>query len=72
MTYPIAYEPQQGYKYQILVKTPYDRAYEHCDYAIDYADRKHLLENYRMAYGSGFGFKVITLPRKYWSEEKIK
>jgi hypothetical protein len=66
---PLAYDPQHGYKYQILVKTPYDRAYEHCDYAIDYADRKHLLENYRMAYGAEFYFKVITLPQKYW---KIK
>jgi hypothetical protein len=68
MAYPLAYEPQTGYKYQILVKTPYDRAYEHCDYAEDYADKKHLLENYRMAYGIEYFFKVITLPKKYWKK----
>lgn len=68
MAYPKAYEPVDGYKYQLLVKTPYDRAYEHCDYAEDYADKKHLLENYRMAYGSGFTFKTIQLPKKYWKK----
>lgn len=66
MAHPKAYEPQQGYKYQILVMTPYDRAYEHCDYAIDKDEKEYLLENYRMAYGTGFSFKTILLPKKYW------
>jgi hypothetical protein len=66
MTRPLAYSPEEGYMFQILVKTPYDRAYEHCDYAVDREDRKHLLENYRMVYGSGYSFKTIPLPKKYW------
>jgi hypothetical protein len=67
MGYPKAYEPQQGYKYQILVKTPYDRAYEHCDYAKDRAELKHLTGEYRLAYGAGYSFKSILLPQKYWN-----
>jgi hypothetical protein len=70
MAYPKAYDPQEGYKYQLLVMCPNDREYEHCDYAIDYADKKHLLENYRMAYGAGFRFKTIELPQKYWKGKK--
>jgi hypothetical protein len=66
MAMPKAYDPQHGYKYQILVKCPGEREYEHCDYATDSADKKHLLENYRQAYGAGFTFKTILLPAKYW------
>lgn len=66
MAYPQAYEPEQGYRYQILVMCPNDRAYEHCDYAIDRDDKIHLLENYKMAYGAEFSFKTIELPQKYW------
>lgn len=69
MSYPQAYEPQQDYMYQILIKTPYDRAYEHLDYAEDKADRKHLLDNYRDAYrGQVYTLKAIRLPRKYWKK----
>lgn len=68
MSRPQAYDPQPGYMFQILVMTPYDRAYEHCDYAEDRADKKHLLENYRQAYGAGYRFKTITLPQKYWKK----
>ena len=61
------YEPQQGYKYQILCRnTQYDRVYEHCDYAKDNADKKHLINEYRMAYGAGWQFTSILLPKKYW------
>jgi hypothetical protein len=66
MSYPKAYEPEHGYKYQILVKTPYDRAYEHCDYAKDLQENKHLINEYSSAYGVGYSFKSIMLPRKYW------
>lgn len=66
MAYPKAYEPEHGYMYQILVKTPYDRAYEHCDYAKDKTERDYLIAEYKIAYGAGFGFKAITLPQKYW------
>lgn len=68
MSRPLAYSPEQGYKYQILVKTPYDRAYEHCDYAKDKAELKDLLSNYRISHGIGFYFKTITLPKKYWNK----
>lgn len=67
MAKPKAYEPADGYKYQILTRNPtYGRAFEHCDWATDRNDKKHLLENYRLAYGAGWEFKVIPLPRKYW------
>jgi len=68
MSRPKAYEPQQGYQYQILVKTPYDRAYEHCDYAKDSSDKRYLIQEYSMAYGIGHHFKAIPLPKKYWKE----
>jgi hypothetical protein len=66
MSYPKAYCPEKGYKFQILVMCPGVREYEHCDYAVDSKDKKHLLDNYRLAYGAGFGFKTIVLPVKYW------
>ena len=66
MSYPKAYDPQQGYMYQLLVKTPYDREYEHCDYAVDKGDKDYLLDEYKLAYGAGFIFKSILLPKKYW------
>lgn len=69
MSKPLAYSPQEGYKYQILCRNQsYSRAFEHCDYAKDKSEKNHLLDNYRMAYGGGWEFKVIILPRKYWPE----
>jgi hypothetical protein len=70
MTYPKAYEPEIGYKYQILVMCPNDREYEHCDYAVDNHDKNYLVGEYRLAYGSGFRFKTIMLPQKYWKGVK--
>ncbi|MFQ3543590.1 hypothetical protein Q7A53_05845 [Halobacillus rhizosphaerae] len=69
MSYPQAYSPEQGYRYQILVKTPYDRAYEHCDYAKDREEKNYLTNEYRLAYGVGYTFKSIELPQKYWNEK---
>lgn len=66
MAHPQAYSPEKGYKYQILVKTPYDRAYEHCDYAKDFEEKKYLINEYSMAYGPGFTFKSILLPQYCW------
>ena len=71
MSKPQAYAPEHGYRFQLLVKTPGERAYEHCDYAIDTADKNHLLKEYRMAYGHGFSFKTITLPAKYWPTKEV-
>ena len=42
----------------------------HCDYATDRADRRHLLDNYRLAYGVGWSFKTILLPTKYWPKKR--
>lgn len=67
MTKPIAYEPAEGYKYQILTRCPGERLYEHCDYATDSKDLKYLLTEYRLAYGPEFSFCSIRLPRKYWN-----
>lgn len=68
MSRPKAYAPEQGYKYQILCRNQsYSREYEHCNYATNSTDKKHLLENYRQAYGAGWEFKSILLPSKYWT-----
>lgn len=67
MPRPKAYEPQSGYKFQILCRNQQqDRAWEHCDYAVDAADKRLLLDNYRTAYGAGWEFNTILLPAKYW------
>ena len=68
MTMPIAYDPQQGYKYQILCRNlQYSRAFEHCDYAKDKQEKNYLVSEYRLAYGAGWEFKVIMQPVKYWN-----
>lgn len=69
MAYPKAYDPQEGYKYQILGRNlSYSREYEHIDYAKDKEERDYLLNEYNMAYGGGWQFKVILLPKKYWNK----
>ena len=72
MTMPLAYEPEHGYQYQILCKSPYDRTWEHCDYAKDLQERKYLICEYSLAYGPGYSFKWISLPMKYWPKTKVE
>jgi hypothetical protein len=67
MTLPKAYDPQSGYKYQILTKYG-NQSWEHCDYAKDKQDKNYLLGEYHLAYGIEFSFKTILLPKKYWNE----
>ena len=71
MTNPKAYDPLQGYKYQILCKYlgNENREWEHCDYAKSTEEKNYILEEYRLAYRGRFEFKVITLPKKYWPKE---
>lgn len=64
MTRPKAYEPQDGYMYQILTRYK-NEPYEHCDYAKDKTEKNYLLGEYSMAYGSNFRFKTILLPKMY-------
>ena len=59
------YQPEQGYKYQILVRTKEQRAFEHLDYAVDRKDKDFLLKEYRLVYRSEGEFKTILLPKKY-------
>ena len=68
MAKPQAYQPAEGYKFQLLARhgAYTGRTWEHCDYATDRADRRHLLENYRLAYGPGWEFRSIMLPVKCW------
>lgn len=67
MTMPKEYNPEYGYKYQILVMNPtYSRAWEALDYARDNQDLTYLMFEYRFAYGAGYKFKAIALPKKYW------
>jgi hypothetical protein len=68
MPKPKAYQPEQGYRYQLLTRHPQynGREWEHCDYATDREERNYLLAEYRLAYGAGWEFKTILLPSKYW------
>lgn len=68
MSRPKAYEPEQGYKYQILCRNQaYDgREWQHCDYATTTKDKNYLIGEYCLAYGAGYEFKSIMLPEKYW------
>ena len=66
MTQPQAYDPQPGQRFQILCKST-ERVWEHCDYAKDSQEKNYLLGEYRLAYGPGFMFKVIQLPKHYWN-----
>lgn len=69
MSRPLAYDPQQGYKFQILCRNQsYSRTWEHCDYAKNREEKNHLVKNYREAYGAGWEFQSILLPQKYWNE----
>lgn len=71
MSRPKAYDPEQGYKYQILCKYSgnSNREWEHCDYAKSAEEKNYILEEYKTAYRGLFSFKVITLPKKYWPKE---
>ena len=72
MTMPKAYEPQQGYMYQILGRGN-NGAWESLDYAKFEAEKNYLLHEYKMAYrGQGWEFKVIKLPKKYHCLPKYK
>lgn len=67
MSRPTAYDPQSGFRFQLLTRNPsIGRAWEHCDYAADSDDRRHLLDNYRLAYGAGWEFRSILLPIRCW------
>ncbi len=71
MTRPQAYDPQEDCKYQILCRNQ-SRAWEHCDYAENRKEKNYLINEYKLAYGVGWEFKSIILPRKYWPKlEKI-
>lgn len=51
MTMPKAYEPQHGYKYQILSRYG-NEEWEHCDYAVDVKEKDYLVREYMIAYGN--------------------
>ena len=70
MAQPKAYDPIQGQRWQILCRDR--REWEHCDYAEDREERRYLLDEYRMAYGPGWQFKTIQLPRKFWPVKKLE
>ncbi len=58
---------ESGYKYQILCRNAsYSREFEHCDYAKDRTELKYLISEYSMAYGSGWEFRSVCQPCKYW------
>lgn len=63
MSRPKAYDPQQGYQYQILFRLHGEREWESIDYAVDKVDKNYLLGEYRM--GNAGEYKAIPLPKKY-------
>ena len=65
MSRPKAYEPEHGYQFQLFCRCG-SRTWEHCDYAKDRDELTYLLDEYRMGYGPGWGFKWECLPEKYW------
>ena len=68
-----AYDPQDGYMYQIFCRNPnYGRAFEHCDYAESREEAKRLIGEYRMAYGAGWEFRKELLPTKCWPQFQPK
>ena len=69
MSKPKVYEPQQGYRYQILARNQQynGRTWEHCDYAKDTKEKNYLIDEYKLAYGVGREFKSILFPKKYWN-----
>ena len=70
MARPQAYDPQAGYRYQILCRNEqYGRTWEHCDYAVDLSEKNYLIREYRLAYGVGWEFKSILLPAKFWPKK---
>ena len=71
MSQPKAYDPQQGYMYQILCRNG-GREWEHCDYAVSRWDKDYLLGEYQLAYGGGWEFKVIRLPATYHPSRQSK
>lgn len=70
MARPKEYAPQAGYKFQIFTRNPqYGKAWEHCDYAKDAAEKGYLIGEYRLAYGAGWEFMSLQLPRECWAEK---
>lgn len=68
MSRPKAYEPVQGYMYQILLWNEYNREYDHLDYAVDKKDYQHLMKEYRLLY-KGKRMKTERFPQKCWKEK---
>lgn len=68
MSRPKAYNPQQGYRYQLLIWDSYNREYDHLDYAKDKEEKDYLLNEYKLA--NHYGIKVIELPQKYWNNKQ--
>ena len=66
-----AYDPQHGYRFQILCRNG-SGGFEHCDYAEDREERTRLIREYRLAYGPGWEFRTIELPRKYWPAKVVQ
>lgn len=70
MSKPKAYSPADGYVFQIFTRQiGHGVQWEHCDYAKDANEKKYLIGEYRLAYGSSFEFKSIMLPMRYWPKK---
>jgi len=71
MTKPVAYEPLEGQMFQIFARSE-SRVWESIDYADSIDERIYLMDEYRLAYGGGWEFKYIKLPRRFWKKAECK
>ena len=72
MSRPKAYDPQLGYRFQILCRNPAcSREWEHCDYAENRKERNQLIQDCSVAYGPGWEFKTILQPSRYWPKKLL-
>ncbi|RPK20115.1 MULTISPECIES: hypothetical protein [Paenibacillus] len=68
MAQPKAYQPKEGFQFQLLFRLADEREFEHCDYAKDEVERDKLVQTHGKSYGNGLVFKAIPLPKKYWKK----
>lgn len=64
-----AYEPQEGYRFQLVARWTVSGAFEHLDYAVDSTELARLLKEYRLAFGTGWWYRIITLPQRFWPKK---
>ncbi|MDW2886683.1 hypothetical protein [Exiguobacterium artemiae] len=68
MSRPKAYDPVEGYRYQLFYKHSEVRELDHLDYAKDQTELFYLLEEYHLCMTPGT-LRYLQLPKQYWPKE---